>query len=123
MENSVTQKSEQLATLMADRLGIHAGTGFEAKLAKAGRALPRWARRDGAVIVQAMVLETHPKLSLSVDHKGVDRSVRNLTQHLEAIDPFKRRMGRFLDFLALLALIAIVIFGTSVAILVWRGLL
>ncbi|MBU2935925.1 MULTISPECIES: hypothetical protein [Pacificibacter] len=123
MENSISQKSEQLATLMSERLGIHAGSGFEAKLRKAGRALPRWARRDGKLIVEAMALETHPKLARTVDVKPVDRAIRNLTGHLEGIDPFKRRMGRFLDALALIALIVILIFGAIVAILVWRGLL
>lgn len=122
MENSIAQKSDHLATLISERLGIHTGTGFEAKLRKAGRALPRWARRDGAVIVDAMALETHPKLARTINRKPVDRAIRNLTDHLESIDPFKRRMGRFLDFLALIALIAILIFGAVVTILVWRGL-
>lgn len=123
MENSIAQKSEHLATLISERLGIHAGTGFEAKLHKAGRALPRWARRDGALIVEAMSLETHPKLARTIRHKSVDRAIRNLTKHLEAIDPVKRRMGKFLDFLALIALIAILIFGAVVTILVWRNLI
>lgn len=123
MEPSVSQKSEDLATLLTERLGIHSGTGFEAKLHKAGRALPRWARKDGALIVEAMSLETHPKLARTIHHKAVDRAVRNLTKHLEAIDPFKRRMGKFLDFLALLALIVILVFGAIVVILVWRGLI
>ena len=122
MENSVAHRSEHLAALLVERLGIHAGTGFEAKLAKAGRALPRWARRDGAVIVAAMALESHPKLAHRIERKPVDRALRNLEQYLEKIDPFKRRMGRFLDFLAMLAMIAIVVFGAIVTILVWRGL-
>jgi hypothetical protein len=49
--------------------------------------------------------------------------VRNLSKHLESIDPFKRRMGRFLDFLALLAVIGFLIFGATVSILVWRDLI
>jgi hypothetical protein len=123
MENSITQKSEALAALISERLGIHAGAGFEAKLHKAGRALPRWARRDGALIVEAIALETHPKLARTIRHKAVDRAVRNLSKHLESIDPFKRRMGRFLDFLALLAVIGFLIFGATVSILVWRDLI
>jgi hypothetical protein len=122
MENSIAQKSDHLATLISERLGIYAGTGFEAKLHKAGRALPRWARRDGTLIVRAIALETHPKLARTIDRKPVDRAIRNLTDHLESIDPFKRRMGRFLDMLALFALVAILIFGAVVTILVWRGL-
>jgi hypothetical protein len=122
MENSIAQKSELLSALISERLGIHSGMGFEAKLHKAGRALPRWARRDGAVIVEAMALETHPKLARMINRKPVDRAIRNLTQHLESIDPFQRRMGRFLDFLAVIAVIAILIFGAIVTVLVWRGL-
>lgn len=123
MENSVTQKSDALAKLMTERLGIHTGVGFEAKLHKAGRGLPRWARRDGALIVEAIALETHPKLAHRIRHKAVARAIANLSKHLEGIDPFQRRMGRFLDFLAVLAVIAILIFGLFVMILVWRGLI
>ncbi|MBU2868314.1 hypothetical protein [Pacificibacter marinus] len=123
MENSIHQKSEQLATLISERLGIHTGNGFEAKLHKAGRALPRWARRDGKLIVEAIALETHPKLARTINRKPVDRAIKSLTVHLESIDPFKRRMGRFLDFLAVLVVISFAIFGAIVAIMVWRGLL
>lgn len=123
MENSIAQKSDALATLISERLGIHSGVGFEAKLHKAGRALPRWARRDGALIAEAIALETHPKLARTIRHKAVDRAVRNLSKHLENIDPFQRRMGRLLDFLAVLALIGILIIGAVVWILVWRGLI
>ena len=123
MENNITQKADHLATLLSERLGIHAGTGFEAKLHKAGRSLPRWVRKDGQVIVAAMALETHPKLARRIDAKPVNRAIKNLTKYLESIDPVQRRMGWFLDFLALLAVIALVIFGSVITILVWRGLI
>lgn len=122
MENSIAQKSEQLATLMSERLGIHLGAGFEAKLHKAGRSLPRWARRDGKLIVDAMALETHPKLARTINQKTVDRAIRNLARHFQTVDPVKRRTGKLLDMLAVIALVLIVTFGSIVSFMVWRGL-
>lgn len=122
MENSIAQKSEQLATLMSERLGIHLGAGFEAKLHKAGRSLPRWARRDGKLIVDAMALETHPKLARTINQKSVDRAIRNLARHFQTVDPVKRRTEKLLDMLAVIALVLIVTFGSIVSFMVWRGL-
>ncbi|RPE66345.1 hypothetical protein EDD53_2047 [Pacificibacter maritimus] len=123
MENSITQQAEHLAALLTDRLGIRSGRGFEEKLAKAGRSLPRWARRDGQVVVSAITMESHPKLAQQMRKPAARRAARNLTKYLEGIDPVKRRMGRFLDFLALVSVIAIVIFAAVITILVWRGIL
>ncbi|MEN8832894.1 hypothetical protein [Pacificibacter sp.] len=123
MDHNFAHKTDRLATLLADRLGVHAGQGFEQKLRKAGRRLPRWARKDGAAIVGAMSLETHPKMSMRVDQKPVNRSIRNLTSYLEGIDPNKRRVERLLDILAMIALVLIVTVGGFVTYMVWQGLI
>lgn len=119
----MTHRAEVLSDLLRDRLGVRAGDGFEAKLAKAGRRLPRWARRDGRAIVEAIALETHPKLAPRIDRKRVDRALRNLTKHLEAIDPSQRRKEKILDLLAALSVVFIATAGLIITVMVWRGMI
>ena len=57
MDHSVTHRSEELATLMRDRLGVRLGEEFETKVKQAGRRLPRWARRKSSVIIEAVALD------------------------------------------------------------------
>ncbi|MDO6724805.1 hypothetical protein Q4560_16160 [Celeribacter halophilus] len=122
MDHSVTHRAENLATLMRERLGVRAGEGFEAKVKHAGRRLPRWARKQAAVIVEAMALEAHPKLAQQVAHKKVDKAFKELTYFLERQDVKTRRKNRFLDFVAALAFVVFVTIGLVLAVMVWRGL-
>ena len=123
MEHSITYQATQLAELMQTRLGVRSGNGFAAKLAKAGRRLPRWARRDGEVIVLAMALESHPKLSRQIDHARVERAVANLSRHLGEVDPVQRRKAKILDLIAGIVFIVFVTIGLVLGVMIWRGLI
>ena len=114
-------KAEALAQLMEDRLGLR-GDGFAAKLKRAGRRLPRRIRRDGAVIVEALALQAHPKLSRRVDEAQLARAVTHLDRFLRSIDPWERRKGAMLNWLAGLAFSLLVVAGLVVVVLRWRGL-
>ncbi|GAA3864750.1 hypothetical protein [Celeribacter arenosi] len=123
MSEDFADKTEELTALLRDRLGVRAGSDFPSKIAKAGRRLPRWARRDARVIVEAMSLQSHPKLAVQVNHTRVDRAHRNLKSHLEAVDPWLRRKGKILDLLALVAFGIFVAVGCALAFMIWRGLI
>ncbi len=85
--------------------------------------MPRWARRDGAVIVAAMALETHPKLARQIDHTRVERAVANLSRHLGAVDPVQRRKTKILDLIAAIAFVVFVTIGLVLGTMIWRGLI
>ncbi|WP_417249340.1 hypothetical protein [Celeribacter sp.] len=123
MEQSITYRAEALAALMRDRLGIRAGSDFASKLAKAGRRLPRWARRDGQLIVDAIALESHPKLSRQIDRKRVERALSNLAKYLGAVDPWQRRKGKILDVITAVAFVIFVVVGLVLGVMLWRGLI
>ncbi|WP_300519362.1 hypothetical protein [Aliiroseovarius sp.] len=113
---------EILTRLMEERLGL-GGEGFAAKLARAGRRLPRRIRRDGALIVDALSLQAHPKLSRQLDAARLDRSLTHVERHLRGIDPWDRRKGIVLNWLAGIAFSLLVVAALFVAALRWRGLI
>ncbi len=123
MDHSVTHRSEELATLMRDRLGVRLGEGFEAKVKQAGRRLPRWARQKSTVIIEAIALEAHPKLAQQVDHKKVDKAFKELRYFLERQDVKTRRKNRVLDLIASIAFALLVTLGLVLGVMIWRGLL
>ncbi len=115
-------RAEYLAQLMGDRLDI-GGDGFAAKLANAGRRLPRHVRREGAHIAEALVLAAHPKLSRQIDQRRIKRASRIVERYLLGIDPWARRRDIFLNWLAGLAFGLLVLVAIVLALMVQRGLL
>lgn len=123
MEHDTALKAEELAELMRTRMGIRLGADFAGKVDKAGRRLPRWARRDAALIIEAADAETHPRLATQVDRKKVAKAVKNLRYFLERQDPWARQKARLLDTLALVAFALFVTLALVLAVMVWRGLI
>lgn len=123
MEQSISNRAEALTVLLQERLGVRTGADFPTKLAKAGRRLPRWARRDGRIIADAISLESHPKLARQIDHARVERAIKNLSRHLGAVDPWQRRKAKFLDLAAAIAFVVFVTVGLTLGVMVWRGLI
>lgn len=115
-------KAEGLARLMEERLGLR-GKGFAAKTRRAGRLLPRWARREARLLLRAVELENAPKLAKQIDDARVERAVANLSKWLAAQDPGARRRARFLDFMAAIALVFVVTTALVISVLRWRGLI
>lgn len=122
MNQDFTLKIEEIIVLLRDRLGVRAGSGFDAKVQKAGRRLPRWARKDAKVISDAMSLMTHPKLSVQVDVIRVNRALNNLKSHLETVDPWARRRGKLLDIITMIAFVVFVVIAMTLGFMIWRGL-
>ncbi|WP_417724746.1 hypothetical protein [Salipiger sp.] len=112
----------RLETLFEERLALRRG-GFEARAAKAARALPRLLRRDLARVVEAQRLSGHPRLARTVDTAEVKLAADRVAQGLKAIDPADRRRGRLLGMLGALMFNLALLFAAVVIVLVWRGYL
>lgn len=115
-------RAERLAQLMEERMDIR-GTDLAAKLSRAGRRLPKRIHRDGAVIVQALELEAHPRLSRQMNMVQVKRAADHLERFLLDVDPWARRKGKMLNWLAGIAFSLLLILGLTLAVLRWRGVL
>lgn len=92
-----------LATLLRERLGIRRGETLEAKLAHAGRLVPRSERAAGRRLVEAERLWPHPRLRRQVNPADLANAETRLRGWLEGIDPADRRKGMILGVLASLA--------------------
>ncbi|WP_306153795.1 hypothetical protein [Roseovarius sp. MMSF_3281] len=110
-------KTAELAQLLQDRLGIR-GKGFSAKLRRAGRDLPRFARRAGAEVAQAEVMMTHPRLAALVDADRFNRAATVLGDHLKGIDPKERRKTMLLHRIASIVL-NLTLLGLAVYAVLW----
>lgn len=119
-QTNVADRADQLASLIEERLGIR-GHGLEVKLRRAGRALPRYVRREAKVIADAEQLSANPKLMRRVDLSGLDKSYRKCESWLKSVDPNERRKTRALSFLATNAFNLLVISGAFIAWMVWSG--
>lgn len=119
-KNIETRKAD-LATLMGEQLRV-GGVTLEQKLRRAGRLLPRWARRDAQRFVQASQLAAHPKLSRQIDSKALDTAQARLTRYLTALDPDERRTTARLRLAGEIVLKLLIIAATFVMVMRWQGL-
>lgn len=120
VQQMVEDRADQLAGLIEERLGIP-GRGLETKLRRAGRALPRYIRREAAKIEQAIQLSANPKLMRQVDPTGIEKAFGKCESWLKTIDPKERRKDRILGFLAVNAFNFLVISGAFITWAVWTG--
>ncbi len=115
-------RAELLARLLGERLDV-SGDGFEARLNRAGRRLPRAIRADAALIVEALHRQAHPKLARQTDPRRLARALRNVERYLRQVDPWARRRALVLDWLAGNALGLLLMLALAGAVIAWRGLL
>jgi hypothetical protein len=120
--NDLTHTVADLQGLLAEKLGLRKG-GFDARMRRAGRRLPRRIHRDARVIGKAMELGAHPKLRRRIDTAAVAAAHRRMRLHLKAIDPRDRRRGFMLGMLGGLAFNLLAAGALLVALLNWRGLI
>lgn len=113
-------RANKLAHLLEERLGIQ-GHGLEAKLAHAGRRLPRYVRREAGYLAQALRMEDSPRLAPQIDWARVEKGCALVERYLKGIDGWERRLGLELDWLAGNAISLLVVAGLAAAALAWRG--
>ncbi len=113
----VEDKTIELAQLLQERLGIR-GKTFSVKVRRAGRLLPRFARRAGGEVAQAETMMAHPRLAALVDADRFNRASIILRDHLKDIDPKERRKTRALHLLASIVL-NLALLGVAVYAVLW----
>lgn len=101
--SSLPDSNTALAVLMREKLGVGGEDRLDAKLRRAANLLPRGLRKDAKYLADVENICRHPKLSRQVDLQRARRAERNLRRHLEALDPWDRRLGKILGVLVPLA--------------------
>jgi hypothetical protein len=120
--SDIKAQTEALAAQMKQKLGIR-GRDFPAAVARARHRWPRGVHRHAERLAEALPHADHPRLALTLDRDGLDRSAQIVRDHLDAIDLAERRKDLWLGIAASIALGLIVIFAAAVTVLVWRGIL
>lgn len=120
MNTSASDQAEDIRRLIEERLGFKGKTLSHA-LQKAGRTLPRWARRAAQELSNAALREDHPKLSRQTDPAALARLHADLVTYLERIDPKERRMTALVRQLSVIAINLLIFLGLLLAFLAWRG--
>lgn len=115
-------RAARLAELLESRLGLR-GPDYEAKLARAGRQLPRRVRDEAEYIALARRMQQNPKLASQIDWARIDKGQAFVERHLKAIDPGDRTRQMVLSWLTQNALNLVIVAALVVAALVWRGFL
>lgn len=118
----IFQINAELAHLMGQKLGV-SGRALGKATRRAGRALPRWVRRDLAFLRDQEALAAHPKLRMQIDTDEVSKAARRVTRHLDAIDPAERAKDRWLGIAGVVAFNFLLLAGLVIAVLAWRGVI
>lgn len=122
----VQQMADEVATLMADRLGgLRRGqrADLDTMLRRRGAALPRRLRREAAALRDAAALAAAPRIARQLDEGRATRAHSALLRHLKPLGKFSRVQGRATGIAAGVALGLLVLGAAVVWILVWRGYL
>ncbi len=117
----VERRKAELAELIGTQLRV-GGVTLEQKLKRAGRLLPRWARRDAGLFVHAGQLAAHPRLARQIDVAALDKAEARLKRYLEQIDPDERRKTALLHLVGGIVLKVLIVGGVFLAVLRWQGL-
>lgn len=115
-------RAARLADLLESRLGLR-GPGFEAKLARAGRLLPRRVRDEAEYIALARRMQANPKLAPQIDWARIDKGQAFVERHLKTLDPGDRFRLMFLSWLTENAVNLLIVAGLVAVALMWRGFL
>ena len=110
-----------LSSQMQSRLGIK-GSSLDVQAAKAGRKLPRKAKRAAAELAEASRLAGHPKLALQVDTENAAQNVALLKKYIGRGTAPDRRNKR-IQILRGIAMNLIVIFAIYLLVVLSRGLI
>lgn len=115
-----SSRLSDLHALLTERLGV-AGRDLGDQVRRAGRRLPRGARRDAELLIRAETMARHPKFARLIDPREVARAERRLSHRLRSMDPAAERRNRRLNLLAAAGFHLLVILALVVVLLVWRG--
>lgn len=120
--HDINALSDELAEKLGEKLGAKRGD-FRARMARAGRRLPRAVRRDAKVIDAALKLSAHPKLRRRINLAETQAAHQRIAAHLDGIDRKAQRMDFLLGVLGSLAFNMLLFAGLAVVVLRWRGVI
>ncbi len=113
---------DELRTLFAERMRVK-GRSLAEQVSRARWSLPRSIARQARYLAEAERLMHNPKLARMIDAEQVSRAYADVTAHLRAVDPKRRRRGRMLNMTAVLAANLLAVTGAVIAFLWWQGLI
>ncbi|QYX56371.1 hypothetical protein K1T73_15135 [Roseovarius sp. SCSIO 43702] len=113
---------EALKARLREKLGARGKTLARA-LRHAGRRLPKWVRREGAVLVDAQARRGHPRIWRQVNEAEIDRAFERIESHLDTIDPKDRRRGVILGLLGGIVFNLLIVLAFLLAVLWWQDLI
>ncbi|MDA7427347.1 hypothetical protein PGB28_02670 [Primorskyibacter aestuariivivens] len=109
-QKDIEARKARLAELLGTQLRVR-GKTLETRMARAGRLLPKWARRDLEKIVEASRHAGHPKLARMVDLATLDKAEARVTRYLRSLDPVEARKTAWLRLAGLIALNLLIVLG------------
>jgi hypothetical protein len=119
---AVTAMSEEIATLMRDRLRLQ-GEDLPALLARGGRQLPKPIRQEAEILVEAAALAPVPRLRSQIDLPRITLAHVRCLRHLKRIGARDRRTGYLLQVATIFAGGILTMGALLVALVAWRGLI
>ena len=115
-----TKTTEELRTLMAERLSVRART-FPKAVRKAGRLLPAQARAAARDLIALDTRLSHPKRAARTDPAKAERAADTLRRCLTRHRPGARAGQRRSLLAAEIGFRALVVIGASLAFVQWQG--
>ena len=109
-QKDIEARKARLAELLGTQLRVR-GKTLEARMARAGRLLPKWVRRDLEKVVEASRLAGHPKLARMVDIAALDKAEARVTRYLSALDPVEARKTAWLRLAGVIVLNLLIVVG------------
>jgi len=116
----IPMKAEAVRALMEERLGVK-GRDLGQAVRKGRRMLPRWARKQVAVLVAADRAARSPKTAKQIDRTKVMHAYELITNHLRAINVNAQRRDRLLRLLGVIAFQVLLLAAAFIAYMWWRG--
>lgn len=113
-------KAEAVRALMEERLGVK-GRDLASVMRKGRRMLPRWLRKQAAVLVAAERAVHSPKTAKQIDRTAVMTAYDLITTHLRAINVNAQRRDKMLKLAGVIAFQVLLLIAAFVAYLWWRG--
>lgn len=110
----IQARTASLADLVGKQLGVR-GKTLEKRVARAGRLLPKWARRDLGKVIEANRLASHPKLARMIDAKAFAKAEERVTRYLRDLNPQEARKTALLRLVGLIVLNLLIV----VALFLW----
>ncbi|MBP9182787.1 MAG: hypothetical protein KBF78_06625 [Fuscovulum sp.] len=119
---TITQMADRVSSLLEQKLGVRGAT-LRAKVAKAGRRLPKRVREAAGYLADAVEMAQNPKLLVRVDESVVAEAFDVCVRHLGAADRAERRKGMLVGMAASAAFSVLMVAVLVLGFLYWRGMI